>query len=93
MDMKKQTQTKGGFWSFEKGTFVQQTNAIFLPKGMELAILANSPLCTPDTGFMDRVLDAIERNVHLRLATLTVTAVAAFALAGLVGHVRAPRRP
>ncbi len=84
---------KGGFWSFEKGTFVQQTNAIFLPKGMELAILANSPLCTPDTGFMDRVLDAIERNVHLRLATLTVTAVAAFALAGLVGHVRAPRRP
>ena len=84
---------KGGFWSFEKGTFVQQTNAIFLPKSMELAILANSPLCTPDTGFMDRVLDAIERNIHLRLATLTVTAVAAFALAGLVRHVRAPRRP
>ena len=81
---------KGGFWSFEKGTFVQQTNAIFLPKGMELAILANSPLCTPDTGFIDRVLDAIERNVHLRLATLTVTAVAGFALAGLVGTCARP---
>jgi hypothetical protein len=84
---------KGGFWSFEKATFVQQTNAIFLPHGMELAILANSPLCKPDTGFMDQVLDAIERNIHLRLATLVVTAVAAFALGGLVARVRAPRRP
>ena len=60
---------------------------------MELVILANSPLCNPNTGFMDQVLDAIEANIHLRLATIAVTAVAAFALAGLVRQVRAPRRP
>ena len=89
--------TKGGFWSFPRdkvnGVFVQQTNAFFLPKGMELVILANSPLCHPDTGFRDRVLEAIRANIHLRLATIAVTAVAAFALAGLVRQVRAPGRP
>ena len=50
---------KGGFWSFNKGTSVQQANAFFLPKGMELVILANSPLCHPDTAFMDQVFAAI----------------------------------
>ena len=82
---------KGGFWSFEKGSFVQQTNVFFLPKSMELAILANSPLCKPDTGFMGRVLDAIEANIHLRRATIAVAATAAFAIAGLVRHSRARR--
>ena len=47
---------KGGFWSSDAtGRFVEQSNAFFLPKGMELVILANSPFCQPNTDFMDKV--------------------------------------
>ncbi len=82
---------KGGFWgSDQTGRVVQQTNVIFLPRGMELAILANSPLCNPNTGFMDRVLDAIEANIRLRL--LTIAAAATVAAAGLVARARAIAR-
>jgi hypothetical protein len=55
---------KGGFWSFDEGRFVEQSNVFFLPKGMELAILANSPFCKPNTGFMGKVLAAIEDNIE-----------------------------
>jgi CubicO group peptidase (beta-lactamase class C family) len=81
---------KGGFWSFDNARFVEQTNVFFLPKGMELVILANSPLCSPGMGFMNQVLDAIEDNIELRLLTLAAAATAAFAVA--VGRSRAMRR-
>jgi hypothetical protein len=55
---------KGGFWSGNGR--VEQANAIFLPKGMELVILANSTLCPPTTAFMPQVLDAIEDSIRLR---------------------------
>ena len=45
----------------------------FLPKGMELVILANSPLCKPDTGFMGQVLDAIEANIESVLLRAILT--------------------
>ncbi|MEP7115998.1 MAG: serine hydrolase domain-containing protein [Acidobacteriota bacterium] len=77
---------KGGFWSFDKGRRVEQTNAIFLPQGMELVIVANSPLCRPDTGFMGRVLDAIEANVKFRVLTTAAAITAGLAFAGLVGR-------
>jgi CubicO group peptidase (beta-lactamase class C family) len=84
---------KGGFWSFEGARYVQQTNVFFLPKGMELAILANTPLCKPDTGFMGDVFNAIKRNIHFNWLTVAVAATTAFGIAGLVRHARAPRRP
>ena len=65
----------------------------FLPKGMELVILANSPLCQPDHEFMNRVLDLIDRNIHLRLLTIVAAATAVFGIAGLVKRARARRRP
>jgi Beta-lactamase len=83
---------KGGFWSFKDGTFVEQSNVFFLPKGMELAILANSSLCTPDTGFMGRVLEAIEANIENTLLTATVTAIGVLAAVGLIGRATARRR-
>lgn len=46
---------KGGFWRFKDGEFVEQSCVFFLPKGMELVILANSPLCKPETGVMGQV--------------------------------------
>jgi CubicO group peptidase (beta-lactamase class C family) len=82
---------KGGFWSFDGGRFVEQSNAFFLPKGMELVILANSPFCKPNTGFMDKVLAAIEDNIESRLFTLAVAAVSAFAVVSLVRHARTVR--
>lgn len=85
---------KGGFWSTDSGRFVEQTNAIFLPRGMELAILANSPWCRPNTGFMNGVLDAIDANIRLRLATIAAAATATFAAAGLGRLTRTrARRP
>jgi hypothetical protein len=60
---------------------------------MELAILANSPLCKPDTGFMGQVFEAIKRNIHFNWLTIAAAATAGFAIAGAVTHVRAPRRP
>jgi CubicO group peptidase (beta-lactamase class C family) len=82
---------KGGFWSFDHGRFVEQSNAFFLPKGMELVVLANSPFCKPDTGFMDRVLVAIEDNIENRLLALTVTAVSMLAAFALFRNARAPK--
>jgi CubicO group peptidase (beta-lactamase class C family) len=83
---------KGGFWSFDHGRFVEQSNVFFLPKGMELVILANSPLCKPDTGFMDKVLAAIENNIENTLFKVAIAAVGALAAVGLYRQVRAPRR-
>lgn len=66
----------------------------FLPKGMELVVLANSPFCQPDTGFMDNVLKAIIDNIESTLFKLTIaafSAIAAFALfrkARTLGHKR-----
>jgi CubicO group peptidase (beta-lactamase class C family) len=80
---------KGGFWSFDKGRFVEQSNVFFLPKGMELVVLANSPFCKPDTGFMGQVLAAIKDNIESRLFTLAVAAVSVVAAFGLFRKARA----
>ncbi len=80
---------KGGFWSTDKGTFVEQSNAIFLPKGMELVILANSPFCKPDAGFMNDVLNTIVANIESVLLKATIAAVSVFAAAGLVRRLTA----
>jgi CubicO group peptidase (beta-lactamase class C family) len=88
---------KGGFWSFPKGNIigfsVQQTNAFFLPKGMELVILANSPLCQPNTNFMDQVYSAIVRNIQIRRDVIAVAATAVVAVAGLLRYTRGRHRP
>lgn len=60
---------KGGFWG-DNGR-IQQTNAYFLPKGMELVILANSPFCKPNQeGFMPDVTRAIEKNIRFDLLSV-----------------------
>src|SRR5262249_52881976 len=79
---------KGGFWSFDDGRYVEQSNVYFLPKGMELAILANSPFCDPNTGFMDRVLKVIEDNIEYRLFLVAVATASVIAAAGLVKKAR-----
>jgi hypothetical protein len=75
--------SKGGFWSLKVGDtdgyYVEQANVFYLPKGMELVILANSPFCNPNTGFMGNVLNAINANTENILLRLTVTAVSALA--------------
>jgi CubicO group peptidase (beta-lactamase class C family) len=81
---------KGGFWSLN-GQFVEQSNAIFLPKGMELVILANSPLCSPNTGFMPQVLDIVEANIRPNWLVLAAAASVGLAFAGLVRHTRVRR--
>jgi CubicO group peptidase (beta-lactamase class C family) len=53
---------KGGFWGDDKGR-IEQTNAIMLPRRMELVILANSPLCKPGMNFMGQVGDAIVASI------------------------------
>ena len=83
---------KGGFWSVDGGRFVEQTNAFFLPRGMELVILANSPLCAPDTGFMDKVLTAIEDNIQSTLLSFVIAAGSTLAAVGLYRRARAARR-
>ena len=97
LDVKKDTPlgriyAKGGFWSLN-GQFVEQSDVFFLPKGMELAILANSPFCKPNTGFMDQVLKTIESNMENILFTTTVAAFSALAAFALVRSTRARRRP
>ncbi len=88
---------KGGFWSLKvgdtDGVFVEQANVFYLPKGMELVILANSPFCNPNTGFMDNVLTAIKANTENILIRLTVTAVSVIAAYALFRRmrVRVPR--
>ena len=96
LDVKKDTPlgriyAKGGFWSLN-GNFVEQSNVFFLPKGMELAILANSPFCTPNTGFMGQVLTTIENNIENVLLTTTVAALGTLAAFALVRSTRARRR-
>ena len=86
---------KGGFWGWspdpaKPGVFVEQTNVFFLPKGMELVILANSPFCQPNTGFMGQVLAAIENNIESTLFTLTITAAGVLAAFALFRKARAP---
>jgi CubicO group peptidase (beta-lactamase class C family) len=80
---------KGGFWSFDKGRFVEQSNVFFLPKGMELAVLANSTYCRPDTGLMDKLLAVIEDNIELNLLTITVAASGTLAALALVRKAQA----
>jgi len=75
---------KGGFWSEGKGVTVEQCNAFFLPKGMELVILANSTFCTDNTGFLFNVLATIEKNIQLNYLKATVTAVSVLAGLGLI---------
>jgi hypothetical protein len=84
---------KGGFWSFDDGRSVQQANAFFLPKGMELAILANSPLCKPNENFMDRVFDRIVRNIQIRRAAIAVAVSAVVATAAWLRYARVRYRP
>jgi hypothetical protein len=84
---------KGGFWSFDNGRFVEQSNVIFLPKGMELVILANSPFCKPNTGFMNDVLSTIERNIENTLLTMTVTAAGVLTAYALFRAARAAPKP
>ena len=97
LDLKKDTPlgriyAKGGFWSFKNGEFVEQTNAFFLPKGMELVILANSPFCKPDGGFMGEVLAAIEANIESVLLKATVTGLAILAALGVMRRATQRRR-
>ena len=73
---------KGGFWG--NGSAVEQSNVFFLPKGMELVILANSPFCAPNTNFMDNVLSVIEDNIEFNLFALTIAATSAVAALGLI---------
>jgi len=83
---------KGGFWSLKAGNtdgvFVEQANVFYLPKGMELVILANSPFCNPNTGFMDKVLTAIKANIENTLIRFTVTAVSVIAAFTLLRGIR-----
>jgi len=74
----------GALWSFQDGKYVEQSNVFFLPKGMELVILANSPLRNPDTGFMGQVLDTIEANIESTLLSAFVVAISAVALMGAI---------
>jgi len=60
---------KGGWWRSDEGK-VEQSNAFFLPRGMELVVLANSPLCHPDTNFMGNVSDAINDSIELWIASI-----------------------
>ena len=80
---------KGGFWG--DGRCVEQSNVFFLPKGMELVILANSPFCQPGRGFMDDVLEVIEDNIESTLFTLAVTAVTVITALGLFSRTRKVR--
>jgi hypothetical protein len=82
---------KGGFWSDAEG-HIEQSNAFFLPGGMELVILANSPFCTPRTAFMDRVTAAIEASIENTLFTTVVTLGSALAAVGLVRRFWPRRR-
>jgi len=76
---------KGGFWSEGAGVTVEQCNAFFLPKGMELVILANSTFCKQNTGFMGDVINAIRNNIKLDLFNTSLTAVSVLATLGLIG--------
>jgi CubicO group peptidase (beta-lactamase class C family) len=71
---------KSGFWAFDgTGQLVEQTYVVFLPHGMELAILANSTFCNPNTNFQAQLLAVIEESIRLR--ALAIAAVAGVAIA------------
>ena len=82
---------KGGFWG--NGTQFEQANAFFLPKGMEMAVLCNSPFCSTGRGFMNEVTKAIEDNIKPNRVTIT-TGVAGGIIGalGLGARIRARRR-
>jgi CubicO group peptidase (beta-lactamase class C family) len=92
LDLKEETPlgriyAKGGFWSLKvgdtDGVFVEQANVFYLPKGMELVVLANSPFCNPNASFLGNVLIAIKantENILLRLAVTAISVIATFAL-------------
>jgi CubicO group peptidase (beta-lactamase class C family) len=80
---------KGGFWGHDGR--IQQSNAYFLPKGMELVILANSPFCEPNRGFMPDVTRVIERNI--RFDILSVVTGIFWSAVSLVTRDRARRLP
>lgn len=81
---------KGGFWSSDStGRIVEQSNVFFLPKGMELAVLANSTFCRPDTGLQENLLAVIEDNIELNLLAITAAASGAFAALALVKKAQA----
>jgi len=78
---------KGGFWG-DRGC-IEQSNVFFLPKGMELVILANSPFCMPNSGFMDNVLDVIEKSIESIFSTkLTIAAISVLAGFALIKKSR-----
>ena len=60
---------KGGWWRSDEGK-VEQSNAFVLPRGMELVVLANSPLCHPDTNFMGDVSNAINDSIEPWIASV-----------------------
>lgn len=53
----------------------------------------NSPLCAPDTGFINKVLEAIEDNIQSTLLSFVIAAGSALAAVGLYRRARATRRP
>lgn len=83
---------KGGFWSFRSGSLAQQANVCFLPKGMELAVLCNSPLCKANGNMQTELLDAIERHIRLRFLTIAAAAAATVAVVGSLGRAEIARR-
>jgi hypothetical protein len=80
---------KGGFWSFDSGRFVEQSNVFFLPKDMELVVLANSPFCKPDTGFMGQVFETIKKNIESRFLVVALAGLSAVAAFGVLRKARA----
>jgi hypothetical protein len=81
---------KGGFWASDRtGNLVEQSNVFFLPRDMELAILANSPFCAPNATFMGRVLTAIESNIGFDWVTISVAASGTLAALALVRKAQA----
>lgn len=95
LDRKKDTPlgriyAKGGFWASDStGRFVEQSNVFFLPKGMELVVLANSTFCQPNTGLQEKLLAVIEDNIEFNLLTVTVAASGLLAAIALVQKARA----
>jgi CubicO group peptidase (beta-lactamase class C family) len=94
LDIKRDTSlgriyAKGGFWSFDKGRFVEQSNVFFLPKGMELAVLANSTFCQPNTGLMDKLLAVIEDNIQFNWLTVAGAASGTLVTIALVRKAQA----
>jgi CubicO group peptidase (beta-lactamase class C family) len=81
---------KGGFWSSDRtGRLVEQSNVFFLPHNMELAVLANSTFCQPNTGLMDKLLAVIEKNIEFNWLAVTVAASGTLAALALVRKAHA----